>query len=67
MLCWGVCFLWMHRISKRQEALLSELRAIARGIEATSRAEHELIKEVHPTVGEIKESVEAVAKAVIKK
>lgn len=66
-LCWAVCFIWMHRISRKQEALLSELRAIAKGIEATSRAGHELIKEVQPTVGEIKDSMEAVANAVREK
>ena len=63
-LCWVVCFVWMHRISKRQEALLSELRIIAKSIEATSQAEHELMKELHPAVGEIKESVKDVASAV---
>lgn len=67
MLCWVACFIWMHRISKRQEALLAELRAIAKGIEATSRAGHELIKQVHPAVDEIKESVQDMASAVHEK
>ena len=64
MACWIVCFVWMHRISKRQEDLLIELRAIARRTEQTARAGHELIKEVHPAVGQIRESVENVASVV---
>ena len=67
MFCWVVCFFWMHRISQRQASVLSELRSIAKGIEATSRAGHELIKEVHPTVAKIQEAVEDVATAVEKK
>jgi hypothetical protein len=27
---WVVCFWWMHRISSRQDALLTELRELAR-------------------------------------
>ena len=64
MACWIVCFVWMHRISKRQDALLSELRAIAKRTEQTARAGHELIKEVHPAVDQIRESVENVASVV---
>ena len=66
-LCWVACFIWMHHVSKRQEALLAELRAIAKGIEATSQAGHELIKQVHPAVDEIKESVQDMANAVSEK
>lgn len=62
--CWGVCFWWMHRISSRQDALLKELHEMARRIEHFSKAEHELIQEVHPQVGEIKEHVKNVAEAV---
>jgi hypothetical protein len=62
--CWGVCFLWMHRISSRQDALLKELREQGRRIEELSRAEHDLIREVHPQVGEIRDSIEAVAEDV---
>jgi predicted transcriptional regulator len=65
--CWVVCFVWMHHISKRQDALLAELRGIAKGIEATTRAGHELIKEVHPAVGQIKESIEDVASVMKEK
>jgi hypothetical protein len=59
--CWGVCFWWMHRIGRRQDMLLNELREQARRIETLSREEHELIREVHPQVGEIRQSLQAVA------
>ncbi|HET7230518.1 MAG TPA: hypothetical protein VFJ16_10985 [Longimicrobium sp.] len=62
--CWGVCFWWMHRISRRQDALLGELREQTRRIEKLSREEHQLIREVHPQVGEIRESLQAVAEDV---
>jgi hypothetical protein len=62
--CWGVCFWWMHRISSRQETTLKELHEMTARIERLSKVEHDLIREVHPTVGEIKESVEDVADAV---
>lgn len=59
--CWIVCFWWMHRISTRQDALLAELRDQTNRIEDLSRTEHDLIREVHPQVGEIKETVDQVA------
>jgi hypothetical protein len=62
--CWPVCFLWMHRISSRQENFLIELREQGRRIEELSRAEHDLIREVHPQVGEIRDNIEAVANDV---
>jgi predicted transcriptional regulator len=62
--CWCVCFWWMHRISSRQDALLKELHEMTKRIERLSAAEHELIREVHPQVGEIKERVEDVRDAV---
>src|SRR5438034_1215035 len=34
LICWCVCFWWMHRISARQDALLKELHEI------TTRIEH---------------------------
>jgi len=64
-LCWIVCFWWMHRISKRQDALLSELREQNCRIEEMSRAEHDLIREVHPQVGEIRQTIERVESHVI--
>ncbi|HYY13394.1 MAG TPA: hypothetical protein VE758_03060 [Chthoniobacterales bacterium] len=62
--CWCVCFWWMYRISSRQDALLKELHEMATRIEQLSKAEHELIREVHPQVGEIKEHVDDVRDAV---
>ena len=62
--CWCVCFWWMHRISARQDALLKELHDITTRIEGLSRAEHDMIRDVHPKVHEIKEHVENVAEAV---
>ena len=61
--CWGVCFCWMHRISKNQNHVLEQLREQARRIEKFSKAEHDLIKEVHPQIGEIKDGVEKMATA----
>jgi hypothetical protein len=59
-LCWVICFWWMHRISTRQDAVLAELREQARRIERLSKSEHDMIKEVHPAVSEIKEGVNEV-------
>jgi hypothetical protein len=64
MLCWGVCFWWMHRISSRQDAMLKELHAVTKRIEQISKAEHDLIQEVHPQVNEIKEQIDSVAERV---
>ena len=62
--CWCVCFWWMRRISSRQDAMLKELHEMTTRIEQLSQAEHDLIRDVHPQVGEIKENVENVAEAV---
>jgi len=62
--CWGVCFWWMHRLSARQEAMLKELHAVTKRIEKLSEVEHDMLREVHPTVEKIKESVKDVAVAV---
>jgi hypothetical protein len=64
LICWCVCFWWMHRISGRHDALLKELDEITTRIERLSRAEHDLIRDVHPKVHEIKEHMENVAEAV---
>lgn len=64
VLCWPLCFWWMHHISLRQDALLKELRDQGNRIEKLSREEHELIKEVHPKVREIREGVTDVKAAV---
>ncbi len=63
--CWGVCFWWMRRISSRQDAVLKELHEMTRRIERISEAGHELIRDVHPQVGAIKEHVETVKEAVM--
>ena len=63
-LCWAVCFWWMHRISARQDALLGELHEMTRRIQNLSQTEHDLIREVHPKVNEIKEHVENVKEVV---
>jgi len=63
-LCWIVCFWWMHRISSRQNSTLEELHEMTARIEKLSRAEHELITDVHPQVSEIKEQVKTVREVV---
>ena len=65
--CWAVCFWWMHRISSRQDAMLQELREMTARIEKLSLAEHDLIREVHPQVSEIKEHVQDVREVVSEK
>ncbi len=62
--CWGACFWWMYLISNKQNYLLDRLTEQGKRIEKLSRIEHDLIKEVHPQVGEIKESVAEVVAAV---
>jgi hypothetical protein len=62
--CWIVCFWWMHHISTRQDAMLEELHEMTMRIEKLSRAEHDLISDVHPQVNEIKEQVESVREVV---
>ena len=64
-ICWGICFWWMGRISAKQNRLMDQLREQGRRIEKLSKVEHDLIKEVHPQVGEIKESINEVI-AVVK-
>ena len=62
--CWGVCFWWMRRLSVKQNFLLDQLRDQGRRIEKLSKIEHDLIKEVHPQVNEIKEGMEEMMAAV---
>jgi hypothetical protein len=62
-LCWIVCFWWMYRISAKQNAMLDQLHAQGKRIEKLSRAEHDLIKEVHPQVGEIKDGMNTMVAA----
>jgi uncharacterized protein YdeI (YjbR/CyaY-like superfamily) len=63
--CWGVCFWMMRRLSLKQNALLDQLRQQGKRIEQLSKIEHDLIKEVHPQVNEIKEGMEEII-AVVK-
>jgi hypothetical protein len=63
--CWAVCFWWMYRISKEQNKLLDRLTEQGKRIEKLSKVEHDLIKEVHPKVGEIKDTMAQVI-AVVK-
>ena len=56
--CWAICFMWMHRISANQNYLLKQLGEQGKRIEKLSKIEHDLIKEVHPQVSEIKEGME---------
>ena len=64
MVCWVVCFWWMHRISSRQDSMLQELHEMTQRIESLSKAEHDLIQEVHPKVDVIKEQVKNVVEKV---
>ena len=64
-ICWGICFWWMHRLSIKQNSLLDQLREQGNRIEKLSKVEHDLIKEVHPHVNEIKEGMDAMI-AVLK-
>ena len=64
-LCWIICFWWIHRISTKQNALLDQLPAQGKRIEKLSKLEHDLIKQVHPQVGEIKEGMDTMV-AVVK-
>jgi len=63
-LCWIVCFWWMYRISTKQNALLDQLQAQGKRIEKLSKVEHDLIKQVHPQVCEIKEGMDTMVAAV---
>jgi uncharacterized protein YoxC len=54
----------MHRISARQDTMLKELHGMTARIEKLSQIEHDLIRDVHPKVGEIKNKVEDVAEAI---
>ncbi|HZZ19822.1 MAG TPA: hypothetical protein VFE25_10655 [Opitutaceae bacterium] len=62
--CWIACFWWMYRISENQNRLLDRLTEQGKRIERWSKIEHDLIKEVHPQVGEIKESMGEMMAAV---
>jgi hypothetical protein len=62
--CWLICFWWMHIISVKQNALLNQLADQSKRIERLSKDEHDLLREVHPQIGDIKAKVEEVADEV---
>jgi hypothetical protein len=62
--CWAGCFWWMYLISDKQNRLLDQLTEQGRRIEKLSKVEHDLIKEVHPQVNEIKEGMDVMIAAV---
>src|SRR5438552_16020157 len=62
LICWCVCFWWMHRISARQDALLKELHEITTRIEHLSQAEHDLISDVHPKFKRLKRKLKTFLK-----
>ncbi len=64
-ICWVFCFWWMRRLSIKQNALLDQLHEQGKRLEKLSRLEHDLIKEVHPQVNDIKEGMEEII-AVVK-
>ncbi len=63
--CCGVCFWWMRQFSVKQNFLLDQLRDQGKRIEKLSKIKHDLIKEDHPQVNEIKEGMEEMM-AVVK-
>lgn len=64
ILCWGICFWWMHRISTRQNAVLDQLNQQANRIKKVSEEGHAILSEVQPNVEAIQKGVDAVAQKV---
>jgi hypothetical protein len=62
--CWCVCFWWMHRISSRQDAVLTQLQKQSERIEKISREEHAILNELHPNVEAIQKEVGVVSEKV---
>ena len=63
-LCWPICFFIMYRLYVRQNAVLKQLQDQAKRIEEFSKTEHDLIREVHPQVHQIKKELDEVADTV---
>ena len=61
--CWPLCFWWMHRISSRQNAVLSELKQQAQRIEKVSTEERRILAELHPTVEKMEKDLDEVAES----
>ena len=59
--CWCLCFWWMHRISRRQDAVLDQLRKQAERIEKISKEQHAILAEVYPNVESIQKTVDEVS------
>jgi len=57
LVCWQICFWWMHRISSRQNTVLEQLRSQTHRIESVSKEEHDILKELNPVVQKIEETV----------
>lgn len=51
----------MHRISSSQNATLKQLQRQARRIEEVSKAEHEILSDLHPSVQKIEKGVDEVS------
>ncbi len=62
--CWGICFWWMRRLSVSQNSLLTKLQEQTQRIEKLTKVEHDLIKDVHPQVGEITKDIQEMKAAV---
>ena len=54
----------MHRISSRQNAVLEQLQKQARRIEHISKAEHDILTELHPSVQKIEKDLDEVSEKV---
>jgi hypothetical protein len=54
----------MHRISSRQDATLQQLQEQARRIEDISKAEHEILTDVHPSVQKIEKDLGEVSEKI---
>ena len=62
--CWPLCFWWMHRISARQDAMLTQLREQTRRIERVSEEEHEILTQLRPSVEKIERDLSEVSDKV---
>jgi hypothetical protein len=56
--CWPVCFWWMHRISKKQNAMLADLDAQQKKVREISDEGREIIKEIEPKVKKVAERID---------
>jgi iron-sulfur cluster repair protein YtfE (RIC family) len=54
----------MHQISRRQNATLQQLQEQGRRIEDVSKAEHEILTDVHPSVQKIEKDLGEVSQKI---